>query len=266
MPAKALAEYLDSEPTWWASKLEDYSEEPASAFLREAVHLCDAVNQCRRLFKRKKDKTLNKDSQDSIFRLGAAALSALMGHFETFQRSLFAGSMELSTLLAGLDIEKVCRKLVQDSNLAIDLDKLVTYRGRPAQVGQLVADSLGGWHNPDQVNKHFLALAKYQFFSQAHSEQVKQLWQLRHSVVHTGGWLTHSDAQKLPALLALAGRPILLNEKFTDVVVRRLHKIVKTSTEGFGTAFQSGLRSSISAKERKRVSALFNVSSPRAWF
>ena len=261
---KALHDYVDSVPAWWESKLEDYHRQPAVAFLREAVHISDAIRQCRRLFKRKKDKSLNKDGQDSIYRLGAAAMSSLMSHFETFERSLFAGLVESSRFVGGFDLGKCCKRLEGDSQLDLDIARLLAYRGRAAPIGQLVADGLGGWHNPRRVNQHFGALVgDFQLFSNKEADELDLLWQLRHSVVHTAGWLTHADSQKVARLLKLADRPILLNENFVEAAARRLHGIVGRSTASVGNKFVAKVTSA-GPDDRKRIEDMFKVASPRA--
>jgi len=265
--AKAFTAYVDDVPGWWESSLEDYAVRPAIAFLRESVHISDAVNQCRRLFKRRADKSLNKDSQDSMYRLGAAALSSMMGHYETYQRSLFAGMIETTRFLPDFDIAKCCSRLEKDSALAIDLARIAAYRGQPTPIGQLMADNLVGWHDPDRVNSHFKAIVPdFQFISNADSEELRVLWQLRHAVVHTGGWLSRPDSQKLSALTDLADRPILLNENFVSAAARRLHPIVKRSTTGIRKRFVAKLPADLKAEDRKVVQELFRVRSPRqAW-
>jgi hypothetical protein len=261
---KAIIDYIDGVPSWWESSLQDYQQKPATAFLREAVHITDAIRQCRRLFKRRNNKTLNKDGQDSIYRLGAAAMSSMMSHFETFQRSLFAGMLEASRFVGGFQLDQCCKRLQSDSQLNLDAARLLAYRGHAAPIGQLVADGLGSWHNPRRVNQHFTALAHdVQFYSGREAEQLDLLWQLRHSVVHTAGWLTHADAQKIPGLVALADRPILLNENFVEATARRLHVIVARSTSAMGVKFIAKVTSATSA-DRAGIEALFEVGSPRA--
>lgn len=238
--AKALVDCIDDEPPWWGSKLGDYQKSPASAFLREAVHISDAVNQCKRRFMKKNDGTFNKDSQDSLYRLGAAAFSSMMSHFETFERSLFAGMLEGTHFVSGFRLEECRKRLQQDSLLALDINRLLAYRGRTAPIGQLVADSIGSWHNPVRVNAHFkTVLPDFQLFSGTEADDLDVLWQLRHSIVHTAGWLTHADAQKLRFLAKLADRPILLNPSFVEAVARRFHLIVGRATTAVGTKFMT---------------------------
>jgi hypothetical protein len=261
---KSLVDYADEAPSWWGSNLSDYQRRPATAFLREAVHIADAIRQCRRLFKRRKNGKLNKDSQDSVYRLSAAALSSIMSHFETYQRSLFAGMIEATRFVPKFDLGKCRKRLEGDSHLALDIDRLLAHRGQAASAGHLIADSLTGWHVPTQVNSHFLAVEhEYVFFSGNDTNELFILWQMRHSIVHTAGWLTHADAQKVPFLLRIADKPILLNEQFIAAVARRLHGIVSRATAGIGNRFLPRLTVALSAQERARVEELFEVQSPR---
>ena len=261
---KPFVEYVDPAPNWWESELVDYQTRPATAFLREAVHISDAIRQCRRRFQKRKNGTFNKDSQDSIYRLGAAALSSMMSHFETFQRSLFAGMMEATRFVPDFKLDECCKRLQRDSQLSIDATRVLAYRGRAAPIGQVVADSLGSWHSPQRVNSHFRAvIPDYQFLSGAESNQLDILWQLRHSIVHTGGWLTHADAQKLKFLGTLADKPILLNDNFVEAAARRLHGIVGRATSTIGARFLPKLSMAVDDAERAAVERLFEVQSPR---
>ena len=264
MPAlKPFVDYVDAAPAWWESNLEDYQRTPATAFLREAVHIADSINQCRRRFLRKKDGTFNKDSQDSVYRLGAAALSSMMSHFETYQRALFAGMLEASRFIVDFRLTECCQRLEKQSALNLDIARVLAYRGRRAPVGHLIAGGLGGWHNPRQVNAHFGAIfPDHSFLSNKQGDQLDILWQLRHSIVHTGGWLTDADAQKVGFLLKLADRPILLNENCVEAAARRLHGIVAAATKGIGSRFLPKV-SLGPGKQRREIEALFEVDSPR---
>lgn len=261
---KAFTDYIDTEPPWWGSKLLDYQQRPASTFLRESVHIADAINQCRRRFQKKKNQEFNKDAQDSIYRLGAAAFSSMMSHFETFERSLFAGVVEATQFLAGFSLEDCCKRLQKDSQLALDVNRLFAYRGISAPIGQLLADSLASWHSPIRVNGHFRALVPdFQLFGGAETEQLVILWQLRHSIVHTGNWLTHADAQKVPSLSALADRPILLNDNFIEATARRLHGIVGRTTDLLGKKVLGKIKAGTLTTEVAKIKLLFEVVSPR---
>ncbi len=264
---KDLVDYIEDAPTSWASSLEDYHKTPAIAFLNECVQSTDAIGLCRRRFKRKNDGNLAKNSQDSLYRLGGAAFSSMMSHFEMYQRFLFAGMLEASRFDPNFRLAECVKYLERDSNMALNIERLLAYRGRPAPIGQLIADSVGSWHNPERVISHFKALVPdYVFFSGKESTLLRTLWQLRHSIVHTGGWLTHADAQKVLSLVLVGDRPILLDERFVEAVARRLHGIIKRSTSGIGAKFETKLAPAILAADRAAVITLFTVRSPRpAW-
>lgn len=88
---KSFTDYITTPAQPGENILTQYSRKPATTFLIEAIHIGDSINHCIRHFPKKSDGAFNKDSQDSLFRLSAASLAALMGHFETFQKFLFAG-------------------------------------------------------------------------------------------------------------------------------------------------------------------------------
>lgn len=70
---------------------QDYVNSPATAFLRYTVEAKDAVNHCQQHFRKNNDGSFSKDALDSLQHILSAFLPAIMGHFETYQRYLFAG-------------------------------------------------------------------------------------------------------------------------------------------------------------------------------
>ena len=268
MPEKKLTDYIEDTPAGWPDALAAYPETPASAFLTELIHLCDSVNHCRRLFTKTQTGNYTKDSRDSLYRIQASTLAAAMGHFETFQRFLFAGVIEATRLIPVFDFAECCKKLEKDAGLSIDLPHMFAYRGQPAPVGQLVSDSLPGWHDPHRVNRYYKAvLPDLNFYAKAEAETLRTLWQMRHTIVHTGGWLTQPDAQKVTALNDFGDQPILLGGRFTETAGRRLHRIVRLSVDRLRTKFRAELPSDLESYEKIEIKKLFQVRSPRmSWF
>lgn len=270
MTDSGFTRYLDSEPEWWREGLPDYSREPGATFLVQALHLSDAVNHCYRHFPRKPVATdeFRKDGQDSLYRLSAATLASIMGHFEIFQRFLFAGLIEITRLMPSFSMAKAVKSLTDQTRMEIDLSSLGAYRGAPAQVGRLIADNLSGWHDPKTVNSYFRSvIPNVDLYSNKQQAFLQVLWQVRHSIVHTGGWLTATDAQKVGELADYGGRPILLGGRAVDSVVRRMHPLVKDSVGRLEVAARALLPSNLEDDEAQEVSDLFAVRSSRnSWF
>ena len=270
MTDSGFTRYLDDEPGWWKEGLPDYSREPGATFLTQALHLSDAVNHCYRHFPRKPVKTeeFRKDGLDSLYRLSAATLASIMGHFEIFQRFLFAGLLEVTRLMPSFSMGKAVRSLTDQTRLEIDLESLGAYRGAPAQVGRLIADNLSGWHNPKAVNSYFLSIVpNVDLYSNRQRAFLEVLWQVRHSIVHTGGWLSVTDAQKVEELAEYGGQPILLGGRAVDAVVRRMHPLVKESVGRLELAARVLLPEDLQDEEEQEVAGLFAVRSSRSsWF
>lgn len=92
------------------------------------------------------------------------------------------------------------------------------------------------------------------------------LWQLRHSIVHTGGTLTLPDAQKIPVLSQLGNKKVVFEKNFIFEVARKLHPLVKEATEGIGIAFKSEVISGIDAAAQRDIDEFFKIkSSIGAW-
>ena len=188
---KEFQSYL-AEPTKAHVGNGDYLASPASAFLRYAVEAKSSVDLCCRSFAKKSDGSYRKDSLDSIQHLVAAMLPAMMGHFETYERYLFAGMFDLSSNLTKFDVDRMLTRLDNLGGLSIDPRRVAAYRGIGAQsIGLLLADSLSGWQWPERVNDYFETFdLKRQFLANDDCRRLSVLWQLRHSIVHTGGTLS----------------------------------------------------------------------------
>lgn len=91
---------------------------------------------------------------------------------------------ELSAHLSGFSPEKNFKFL---SGTEISVTAAAAYRGEILSVGQLVSDSLSGWHDPGNVNKHMEGFIPGNFFNKADQTELRLLWQLRHSIAHTAG-------------------------------------------------------------------------------
>ena len=115
------------------------------------------------------------------------------------------------------------------------------------------------------MNGHFKAiLSDLNFYSNDQIVDLSVLWQLRHSFVHSGGWLTLPDSQKIATLKRLGGRPLGLQQRFIEETVRRFHDIISLSMQ----RLRSSLKKRVSASTfgSNELIALTEMVSPRrAW-
>ena len=262
-PTKEFQEYLTSHNSSSHVGHSDYLKSPATAFLKFLVEAKNAIDLCNRNLLTNKDGNHSKNTTDTLQHLQIALLPALMGHFETFQRYLFAGIFDHSIYLSNFAPDEFFAKLKKECSVNIDPVRLSAYRGIGASsIGTLLADSLTGWHNPGKVNKLFDCFClEYRFWSSDACKKLGVLWQLRHSIVHTGGTLTLPDSQKISELHAHGDKQIVFEDNFIFEVSRKLHPIVQTATEGIGNKFKSKLTPNLDAEARKKIDTFFEVKS-----
>lgn len=260
-PVKEFNQYLVASPGVTHVSHEEYLKEPATAFLRYVVEAKSAVDLCLRKFKT--NGIYGTDAVDSIRHISVAMLPAIMGHFETFQRYLFAGAFEKSVYLDTFDVDKFFKSIEKHASLSVDLVRLSAYRGGGGfSAGIIIADSLPGWHSPERVNSYFAAFnLNRQLFGNVECKRLKVLWQLRHSVVHTGGTITIPDAQKVPELANCGGKTVAFENNFIYEVARKLHPLVKSATEGFGGVFKQALKPGLPVAVTTPINELFSVRS-----
>jgi hypothetical protein len=266
-PKKEFHEYIVASPGGSHISHAEYRKEPATAFLRYVVEAKSSVDLCLRKFKA--NNAYSTDAVDSIRHISVAMLPAIMGHFETYQRYFFAGAFENSIYLDSFDIDCFFKKIEKHSGISIDLIRLSAYRGGGSgfSAGIIIADSLSGWHSPDKVNKYFAAFGlPVQVFGNDDSKRLKVLWQLRHSIVHTGGTITLPDSQKIAELSAHAGETVAFENNFIYEVARKMHPLIKLATNGFGGAYKAALKANTPTSVSTVIDELFSVrSSVNVW-
>ena len=260
--AKKLKPFTDYIESWSSPGVRRYSAQPGTEFLDQILDIADAISHCRRNFSKKKNGEFTRPSYDSMTHVSAGCHCTIMGHFELFQRFTFAGLVENSLYLDGFELESAVRRLGKDFNLQIDPARILAYRGSRATAGQLVVDSLAGWHDPERVNRYFKALLpKLNFYSNDQVDDLRVLWQVRHTMAHTGGWLSIPDAQKVEALQANKNHALFLKAHFTEAVVRRFHKIVPACVMRLKDAFDVHGEPEFAATDQYKM--FFKVTSKR---
>ncbi|MFM6130291.1 MAG: hypothetical protein ACKPBV_16450 [Sphaerospermopsis kisseleviana] len=146
----------------------------------------------------------------------------------------------------------------------IDINHLLGYRGEDsASTGVILADTLKGWHDPEQINKYMKAFGfnKLNFYSSEDIKDLECLWQLRHSIVHTAVTITKPDAQKVKQLSNFSGKNIVLSNKFIYELSKRMHRLVKDANNRLCTEFISNIKDDVNDSEKSKIIAFFKVDS-----
>ncbi|MDB9546850.1 hypothetical protein [Dolichospermum circinale] len=272
---KTIQEYLFLNETEGHLKHEDYIACPASAFLKFCMNAKDSIEYCKNKFSYPDPqspeayKKLTKESHVMIQIFLNSILASLMGHFETYQKYLFAGVFERSVYLEIFDTDKFFRTVDSrykdnDGVVQIGSNHLLAYRGEDsASTGVILADTLKGWHKPKEVNKYMAEAFgfKTSFYSCEDIKDLQCLWQLRHSIVHTAGTITKPDALKVTELSNFSGKNIVLTNKFIYELSKRMHSLVKGSNNRLQNKFMENIRDDISEFEKENIIAFFKVDS-----
>lgn len=265
--SKTFEKYLINDPTlfnYYVNR-DDYTTSPATAFLKYTVEAKDAINMCAKHFPQKNNKEFSKAATDSLRYISAGLLPAIMGHFETFEKYLFAGMYENSVFLNKFDINTFHKKLSKISahDISINLGGISPYRNYDGiSVGMMLSDNLHNWSSPETVNEYYRCFADYNFFGEEEKKQILVLWQLRHSLVHNGGTITRADSQKVERLNNYSNNTIIFEDNFINEVARKMHEIVHIAVQGLGNAYIARLNADIAQPQRDKIEKLFEVKSP----
>jgi len=233
----------------------EYILSPGTAFLAYSIEAKNAIDLVKRSLTR--NDTRNKLSFENLI---VATLPAIMGHFETFQRFLFAGCFEHSIYLQKFEIKKFIKNISECSKLSFD--SLLAQRGvATISAGHVLADSLVGWHNPESVNSFFKLFITHDLFSKDDCNKLQVLWQLRHAIVHTGGTLTVQDAQRLRELECKGGIQLAFEKNFIWELARKLHPLIYKSVSCYGAKYVHNMKKDVLENEKTKVNQLFTVES-----
>lgn len=186
-----------------------------------------------------------------------------MGHFETYQKYLFAGTFEKTIQFITFDSDKFFRLLGSKDSFSLSHIHLLAYRGGSAVSGTLVADNLTSWHDPEKVNSYFNAFCfnNFQLFSNEDINDLQLLWQIRHSIVHTAATLTKPDAQKHSDLKKYGGRNIVFTNKLIYELSKRMHRLVSDVNKRLCSAVEYRLSADMSETERNDFISFYRVKS-----
>jgi hypothetical protein len=89
----------------------DYYKSPAKAFLEYTVLAHAAVEYCINNFPRTKHARFNSAGEANLRQIITAFLPAVMGHFETYQKMLFAGVFDFTIHLKFFDVRDFFKSL-----------------------------------------------------------------------------------------------------------------------------------------------------------
>ena len=250
---------------------DEYINCPASAFLKFVVSAKDSTEYCKNNFPNYNNNPANLTRESHIItqHIINSTLALLMGHFETYQKYLFAGIFEKTIYLQDFKADHFFNHLgFKQGTLEIKSIHLLGYRGeRAVTTGIILADTLKDWHNPEIVNKYMKSLVfQTDFFSNDDKKDLECFWQLRHSIVHTAATLTKPDAQKVQRLNDFAGKNIIFKNNFIYELAERMHSMVKQANERISDAFMQRLGSDCNQQERDSIELFFEVKTPdRKW-
>lgn len=254
---KPITDYLEGSQQTRAAV--DHSKSPASEFLEEVNDLCDAVHHCKRKFPRKNNGEFTKDSSDSFERLVMASFALMMSHFERFQREQFAALIDWSFAFSCPEPIELAKNL-EKAGCELSLPRVLVGPGDEGEIGEIVADAMPGWHNSARVNAYFKAIIPaHTFYSNAIVAELDKLWQLRHSIVHSGGLLTKADAIKVTGLSGFANRQIKFGEGFMPAIGRRMHIVVQKTLTPLKDRMENLLLPLPDEPEEERQSAIASM-------
>ena len=160
------------------------------------------------------------------------------------------------------DAQAFIERLKKIQGIQLDPLRITAYRGQPAQVGMILADSLHLWHSPFQVSEAFRSITNgAHFYTSAQIEQISLLWQVRHSIVHTGSTLTLPDAEKHHLLRPFAGKSFVFKANFIGVLAQKMHSFLKESVGRFSRDYKNDLIENLDKKVASEINTLFLVTS-----
>lgn len=236
-PSSLTSHFHEKSHEWFQYPL---NEAPATTFLHRVVEICESISHCEVIFLKDGDKSSGSRSSESLRVFVMSSFAMMMSHFEMFQKNQFAQLVDTQDFMVNSDDMALAKRLEKEG-CAVTLHRILVGRGSPREPGQIIADSLGSWHNPSRVNQYFqIIFPKLNVYSKSAIAELDLMWQLRHSIVHTGGVVTREDAVKVSQLRKFTDRKLVLEGEFIMEAGRRLHMIVKHATSLLESVVREG--------------------------
>jgi hypothetical protein len=261
---KKVTDYL-FQPTSNAGHIThtEYTAYPGTAFLKFCLEAKDSIEFCKQHFpKHPGNNRPTIESNIKIQHIVNSTLALIMGHFETYQKYLFAGTFERTIYFDRFDSAKFFKNISDKGTFELSLLHLLGYREEPMTAGILLADHIGAWQSPEKVNTYFNAFEfATQLFSNDDCDDLKTIWQLRHSIVHTAATITRTDAQKASDLSKIPGRNIVFTNKFIYEFVKRLHSLVYNANKRISKAVEARLKKGVSLSDKAQILSFYEVNS-----
>ena len=94
--------------------------------------------------------------------------------------------------------------------LKLDVASVLSTREGFGRMGAILIHPLQGWQTPEVMNSRYKDIYRREPIASAEIPQIRDLWIVRHSVAHNGGFVTQPDARRLRSG-ALRERQVLID-------------------------------------------------------
>lgn len=150
-------------------------------------------------------------------RMRSALFVQLMAAFEFAMKDFIAQTLD-HTHIYDNDAQ-------QWSWLSIDVPTVLGTREASGRLGGALIHPTLGWQQPATMNSRYMDVFNRKPIANSETETLQDLWIVRHSVAHNGGFVTSADARRLRSG-SLAEKQVLIDESFLTQASDFLRNIV----------------------------------------
>lgn len=212
----SVNEIIDVQNSTWESR--SFGKSHATVFLEKLFKIKEAASKASR------------DAESMQIWL-CSLYSYTMGQFELYVRRQFIEVLNVSVFFKSYDSTSIAEKLRKVGCMPT-IESILVDSANEWEPGWLISEAMPGWHDPEKVNQYFRVLfPDFCLYSNEQAERIRLTWQIRHSIIHTGGLITRFDARKHRLLHRFGDKKLHLSEKSIDNLVYWLDGIVVDSTE-----------------------------------
>lgn len=109
--------------------------------------------------------------------------------------------------------------------LQIDVATVLGTREGLGRLGAVLVHPLQGWQTPETMNRRYRDVFEREPIASAEVGQLRDLWVVRHSVAHNGGFVTVPDARRLRSA-DLRERQVLIDLLYLEATIELLRGVV----------------------------------------
>jgi hypothetical protein len=193
---------------------------PPSSFFAQSQAILTAVRYFEDL-----DSGYRGAARKHMNRIRSSLFAQLMANFEFATKDFLAQMLDATHIF---DSEVKSWKWIE-----VDVTAVLSTREGSGKIGGVLIHPISGWQKPKTLNNRYRDAFGKPLVRPDEEQSLQDLWIVRHSVAHNGGFVTSPDARRLRST-PLAEKQLMIDLAYLESAIWFLRGIVSRLASEFG--------------------------------